>query len=44
MNLEYYKSIASNYKWEFELFKDKFFPIVMRWEGGEKLHKVAARS
>lgn len=44
MNLEYYKSIASNYKWEFELFKDKFFPIVMRWEGGEKLHKVTGDS
>ena len=41
MNLEFYKNIVAKYPEEFNLFKDKIFPIVMKWEGGGKLHKVA---
>ena len=44
MNLDYYKNIVSKHQEEFELFKDKFFPIVMKWEGGGKLHNVKGDS
>lgn len=44
MNLQYYIDIANNYKEEFQLFKNEFFPIVMKWEGGDKLHKVSGDS
>ena len=44
MNLSSYKKIVANHKEEFDLFKDKFFPIVMVWEGGGKLHKVSGDS
>lgn len=40
MDLTAYKKIADEYKNEFELFKSCFFPVVMKWEGGNKLHKV----
>jgi len=40
MNLSNYKKIVKNHKEEFKLFKDRFFPVVMKWEGGGKLHKV----
>lgn len=44
MNLRYYKDIADQYPLDFELFLNEFFPIVMRWEGGDKLHKIAGDS
>ena len=44
MNLDFYKNIVEKYPEEFKLFKDKIFPIVMKWEGGGKLHNVAGDS
>lgn len=44
MNIQYYINIANNHRQEFQLFKNSFFPIVMKWEGGEKLHKVSGDS
>jgi len=44
MNLEFYSNIANKYKEDFKLFKDSIFPIVMRWEGGGKLHNVKGDS
>lgn len=40
MNIDFYKNLADDYPTEFKLFKYEFFPVVMKWEGGEKLHKV----
>ena len=40
MNLDFYKNIADKTPEEFKFFRDKVFPIVMKWEGGDKLHKV----
>ena len=44
MNLQYYKDIAHQHSNEFKLFKNSFFPIVMQWEGGSKLHNVKGDS
>lgn len=44
MDLNYYKDIAHQYSSEFKLFKEQFFPIVMKWEGGDKLHNVPGDS
>ena len=41
MNLDFYKNIADKTPEEFKFFRDKVFPIVMKWEGGGKLHNVA---
>ena len=35
MNIDFYKNIVVKYPEEFKLFRDKIFPIVMKWEGGE---------
>lgn len=44
MNLNEYKTIVKNHQSEFDFFKTKIFPIVMQWEGGNKLHKVSGDS
>ena len=44
MNIDFYKNIVEKYPEEFKLFRDKIFPIVMKWEGGGKLHNVAGIS
>jgi len=44
MNIDFYKNIVVKYPEEFKLFRDKIFPIVMKWEGGGKLHNVAGDS
>ncbi|WP_052503495.1 glycosyl hydrolase 108 family protein [Lacinutrix sp. Hel_I_90] len=44
MDLRFYKEIAGRYHREFKLFRDSFFPIVMKWEGGGKLHNVKGDS
>lgn len=44
MNLQEYKNIVKNHQSEFDFFKSKIFPIVMQWEGGNKLHKVSGDS
>ena len=44
MNLQKYKAVTDQYKSEFALFKDKFFPVTMQMEGGGKLHNVAGDS
>lgn len=44
MDLQYYINIVNQHKQEFQLFKNHFFPIVMQWEGGDKLHNVAGDS
>lgn len=41
MDIKKYTSIANANRSEFELFKNTFFPVLMKWEGGEKLHKVS---
>ena len=38
------RNIVEKYPEEFKLFRDKIFPIVMKWEGGGKLHNVAGDS
>lgn len=40
MKIDRYKKLAEAHKEEFALFRDSFFPVVMKWEGGEKLHKI----
>ena len=44
MNIQKYKDIALRHSREFKLFRDAFFPIVMKWEGGGKLHNVKGDS
>lgn len=44
MNLEFYKKIVKAKEVEFVLFRENFFPLVMKWEGGGKLHKVSGDS
>jgi len=44
MNLDFYKKIVKTKETEFVLFRDFFFTLVMRWEGGNKLHKVSGDS
>ncbi len=44
MNIDFYKNIVVKYPEEFKLFRDKIFPIVMKWEGGGKLHNVKGDS
>lgn len=40
MNIQQYIEIAQKDTFEFDNFRNNIFPIVMKWEGGSKLHKV----
>ena len=36
-----YKKLTEKYSSDFKLFKSDLFPVLMKWEGGSKLHKVS---
>lgn len=39
--LDIYEKLSDKYSDDFKLFKSDFFPVLMKWEGGSKLHKVS---
>ena len=39
--LSIYKKLTEEFKTDFSLFKSDFFPLLMKWEGGSKLHNVS---
>lgn len=39
--IKIYRELSSNYKEDFKLFQKHFFPLIMKWEGGSKLHNVS---
>lgn len=41
MKIREYKEVSEFFPEEYRLFSESFFPVIMKWEGGSKLHKVS---
>ncbi|MBS9773804.1 MAG: hypothetical protein KGV59_01425 [Tenacibaculum sp.] len=41
LTFEYYLKVAKKFPNDFTFFKEKVFPVLMRWEGGGKMHNVS---